>query len=148
MCYRDSTRVFFKGRSACNRWNKGIFRILFYVLSTSCVENILEDTIFRVSPLPDVGRDAWSVDTALSGLGDGHINVSVDIVVCLWGWEFPLYRESPIFLRSIFSSCPSNLWTEMSKGVKLFYWNRQGRSYLLFLFFSCVSITLFSGKTS
>ena len=53
-----------------------------------------------------------------------------------------------IVLKRILAPFPSNLWTEMSKGAKLFYWNRQGRSYLLFLFFSCVSITLFSGKTS
>ena len=45
----------YKLEAGLGNWlNQGMFRILFYVLSTPYVENILEVTISRVFPVPDV----------------------------------------------------------------------------------------------
>ena len=62
-------------------WNQGTFRILFFVLSTSCVEIVLEATIYRVFPYLEVG-----VIIYMYILSSGHKLEGVDPTSTLDSW--------------------------------------------------------------
>ena len=56
----------------------------------------------------------------MSGLGYGHAHISLDIIVCLVGWELPLFFQAPgDFRKEHFWFAPEESVDGDKKGVEL-----------------------------
>ena len=76
-----------------------------------------------------------------------HTHVSVEIVVCLLGWELPLCCKAlGKLLEEHFCFPPMNKLTETMNGVNCFHWKNQVSSYLLLLSFYFVYSTVSSER--